>query len=230
MKQKSMDSPSGLHALVPLASLRANEKAQAVLSAATAVFLAQGFSAATTDMIQREAGVSKSTVYVHYTSKEALFAAVIEAECDKFAQNLRDIRFRPSNLRNTLTALGRAYLDIVLSPSGLALYRIVMAEAPRFPQLARRFYLAGPQLIGTMLAARLDDAVQAKEMDAPSVGLEAAANLYASLLRGEAQMQCLTHPDAIPSAAQVDQWVALAVRTFLRAFGRTADFPSSSSK
>jgi AcrR family transcriptional regulator len=41
-----------------------------------AVFLANGFSAATTDMIQQAAGVSKSTVYSHYPNKEALFAAV----------------------------------------------------------------------------------------------------------------------------------------------------------
>src|SRR3546814_6513872 len=42
-----------------------NAKALTVLRAARNVFLTHGFSAATTDMIQREAGVSKSTVYAH---------------------------------------------------------------------------------------------------------------------------------------------------------------------
>src|SRR3546814_1070545 len=47
-----------------------NAKALTVLRAARNIFLTHGFSAATTDMIQREAGVSKSTVYAHYANKE----------------------------------------------------------------------------------------------------------------------------------------------------------------
>ncbi len=198
-----------------------NEKALRVLQAATTVFLKHGFSAATTDMIQREAGVSKSTVYAHYANKEILFIAVIHAECTAFAQTLRGIQFQPGGLRKTLAAHGHAYLNILLSPSGLALYRVVIGEAPRFPELARTFYLAGPHVIASMLAEQLANAVQAGEVDVTTVGLDAAATLFFSLVRGEAQMQCLTHPDATPSAAQVDQWVELAVITFLRAFKRT---------
>lgn len=200
-----------------------NEKALRLLQAASRVFLAHGFSAATTDMIQREAGVSKATVYGYYPNKEALFVAVIEAECATFARTVRDIRFQPGTLRKTLVALGRAYLEILLSPTGLALYRVVMAEAPRFPQLARTFYLAGPRVIASMLMEQLTHAAQAGEVDVSAVGLDNAASLFSSLVRGEAQMQCLAHPDATPSAAQVDQWIDLAVTTFLCAFGRSPD-------
>src|SRR3546814_7737742 len=88
-------------------------------------------------MIQREAGVSKSTVYAHYANKEALFTAVIEAECASFTNTVHGIEFRPGKLRETLTMLAKAYLDIVLSPGGLALFRVVIAEGQRFPRLAR---------------------------------------------------------------------------------------------
>jgi hypothetical protein len=47
------------------------------------------------------------------------------------------------------------------------------------------------------------------------------------MLRGEGQMESLTHPQARPSAAQLDQWVALAVTTFLRAFGIKSGMNSS---
>src|SRR3546814_490726 len=70
-----------------------NAKALTVLRAARNVFLTHGFSAATTDMIQREAGVSKSTVYAHYANKEALFTAVIEAECASFTKTVHGIEF-----------------------------------------------------------------------------------------------------------------------------------------
>lgn len=195
-------------------------KARTVLEAARDVFLTHGFSAATTDMIQREAGVSKSTVYAHYPNKEALFVAVIEAECAVFAATLRGMEPRPGRLREVLTALAGAYLDIVLSPTGLALFRVVVAEAPRFPDLARTFYLAGPQVIANVVADHLAVAMASDEVDLAEVGREAAANLFINLVRAGPQLQCLTHPGASPSAAQMDQWTNEAVSTFMRAYGR----------
>ena len=195
-------------------------KARTVLRAARDVFLTHGFSAATTDMIQREAGVSKSTVYAHYATKEALFDAVIEDECAALMQSMRGIKIQPGKLKENLTALARAYLDIVLSPRGLSLFRVVIAEAPRFPKLARTFYLAGPQVIANMVADCLGAAVAAGEADLSDLGRDAAARLFTNLVRGESQLQCLTHPDAIPSAAQIDQWTGEAVTTFMRAYGR----------
>src|SRR3546814_5900785 len=88
-----------------------NAKALTVLRAARNVFLTHGFSAATTDMIQRDAGVSKSTVYAHYANKVALFTAVVEAECAAFTNAVQDINFRPGKLRETLTLLAWAYLN-----------------------------------------------------------------------------------------------------------------------
>ncbi|KOQ92535.1 TetR/AcrR family transcriptional regulator, partial [Pluralibacter gergoviae] len=58
-------------------------KAQKVLAGAKSIFLARGYSAATTDMIQQAAGVSKSTVYAYYPNKEALFTAVVEQQCGR---------------------------------------------------------------------------------------------------------------------------------------------------
>jgi TetR/AcrR family transcriptional regulator, mexJK operon transcriptional repressor len=197
-----------------------NAKALTVLRAARTVFLNHGFSAATTDMIQREAGVSKSTVYAHYANKEALFVAVIEAECAAFTQTVRGIQSRPGKLRETLTALARAYLDIVLSPTGLALFRVVIAEGPRFPDLARALYLAGPQVIANIAAEHLAHAMASAEVDLAEIGRDAAANLFINLVRSEPQLQCLTHPNASPSAAQMDQWTNVAVTTFMRAYGR----------
>src|SRR3546814_7242103 len=164
-------------------------------------------------MIQREAGVSKSTVYAHYANKEALFVAVIEAECAAFTNTVRGIGFRPGKLRETLTMLARAYLDIVLSPGGLAVFRVVIAEGPRFPKLARTFYLAGPQVMTTMVSEQLARAAASGEVDLGEIGRDTAASLFINLVRGEPQLQCLTHPDAAPSSAQIDQWANAAVVT-----------------
>lgn len=201
------------------ANTEMNAKALAVLRAARTIFLTHGFSAATTDMIQREAGVSKSTVYAHYENKEALFVAVIENECAAFTSTLRGIEFRPGKLRETLTALARAYLDIILSPVGLALYRVVIAEAPRFPSLGRTLYLAGPQVIASMVADQLALAVASGEVDLGEVGRDVAANIFVSLVRSEPQLRSFTHPDIPASAVQVDHWANAVVTTFMRAYG-----------
>ncbi|AXV83858.1 TetR/AcrR family transcriptional regulator [Ralstonia solanacearum] len=196
-----------------------NDKEMSVLKAATAVFLAHGFSAATTDMIQRKASVSKATMYACFPNKEAMFAAVIEQECATMAATIQAIQAAPGDIAKTLTDIGLSYLTFVVSPTALALYRVVVAEAPRFPDLARRFYLAGPKVVTSMVAARLKEAAQDGEIDIQSVGVDAAATLFISLVRTEGQLESLTHPDAQPSAAQLDHWVQLAVTTFMAAFG-----------
>lgn len=198
-------------------------KASAVLAGARKIFLTHGFSVATTDMIQQAAGVSKSTVYAYYPTKEALFTAVVEAECEQFIKAIRELTFSDAHLAKKLTEIGQAYLAMVLSPDILAVYRIIVSEAPRFPDLARRFYLAGPGAMNTLVAEMLDTALTKGQLDLGGVGRNAAAILFVNMIRGEPQMQCLTHPQSPASAAQRDQWVEDAVATFLRAFQKRRD-------
>ncbi|MEM5432074.1 TetR/AcrR family transcriptional regulator [Cupriavidus oxalaticus] len=195
-------------------------KATVVMAAARSVFLGHGFSAATTDMIQQAAGVSKATVYSHYPTKEALFIAVIDAECERFIASIRALRFQSTRLDHVLMALAQAYLEIVLSAPALDLFRVVVADAPRFPELARKFYLAGPNTLNEIVAAHLDEAAGRGETDFSAVGRDVAASLFVNLVRGELQLQCLTHPGSVPSAAQRDLWARAAVTTFVRAFGK----------
>jgi AcrR family transcriptional regulator len=202
--------------------MKKSDKKLAVLDAAASVFLAHGFSAASTDMIQSKAGVSKATMYACFPNKEAMFTAVVERECAAMSEAFRSIRAKPGDPARMLAELGGAYLDFILTPTMLALYRVVVAETPRIPDLGRQFYLAGPQVSTSVLAERLSETARAGEIDVLSVGIEAAAALFFSMVRAEAQLECLLHPDARPSPVQIDRWVQLAVTTFLRAFGVSA--------
>lgn len=195
-------------------------KAYTVLRAARKTFLTHGFGSATTDMIQREAAVSKSTVYTHYANKEALFVAVVEAECRTFAETVRAIKFCPGKLKETLTALAQAYLDIVLAPSGLALHRIIVSEGQRFPALARNFYMAGPSVITSMVADHVASAVASSEVDLGDLEYDEAARVFINMVRSEPQLLALTHPDSAPTKQQIERWVHVVVDTFMRAYGR----------
>lgn len=195
------------------------DKAQTVLDAATEIFLSHGFSAATTDMIQKKAGVSKATMYGCYANKEAIFAAVIERECQAMISVVKDVAPTPDDIAQTLTAIGTSYLTIILSETGIALFRVAVGDAPRFPSLARAFYLSGPKAMTNVLADHLAEAAKDGQLNLQTVGIDHAAGLFISLLRGELQMDTLTHPGATPSAAQIDYHVGLAVTTFMAAFG-----------
>jgi TetR/AcrR family transcriptional regulator, mexJK operon transcriptional repressor len=197
-------------------------KAYIVLRAARTIFLTHGFSSATTDMIQREAAVSKSTVYAHYANKEALFIAVVEAECKAFAESVRAIKFYPGKLKETLTALARTYLEIVLSPSGLALHRIIVSEGSRFPALGGTFYMAGPSVITSMVADHLASAAASSEVDVGDLEFEEAARVFINMVRSEPQLFSLTHPDSPSTRQQIERWVSVVVQTFIRAYGRQA--------
>lgn len=196
-----------------------------ILAAATRLFLSHGFAAATTDMIQREAGVSKATLYACHGSKEALFEAVVETACDALMARFDAIECRPGQLEQTLTRLGRTYLEILLCPASLTLYRAVVAESVRFPHLARIFYLAAPKRSVERVAGHLDAAARAGELDLQAVGVTDAAAVFIGLLRGEGHTECVLHPEARPSAAQIDDWVRLAVSTFLRAYAHRPERP-----
>ena len=50
------------------------QKTQAIIKAACYYFLQYGYNGATTDLIQKKAGVSKATLYNHFPTKESLFA------------------------------------------------------------------------------------------------------------------------------------------------------------
>lgn len=195
-------------------------KPYTVLRAARKIFLTHGFGSATTDMIQREAAVSKSTVYAHYANKEALFVAVVDAECRTFAETVRAIKVSPGKLKETLAALAQAYLDIVLSPSGLALHRIVVSEGPRFPALARNFYTAGPSVITSMVAEHFASAAASGELDLGDLEYEEAARIFINMVRSEPQLLSLTHPDSTPTKQQIERWIKVVVETFMRAYGR----------
>src|SRR3546814_9132007 len=69
-----------------------------------------------------------------------------------------------------------------------------------------------------MVAEQLANAAASGEVDLGEIGRETAASLFINLVRGEPQLQCLTHPDAAPSSAQIDQWANAAVVTFMRAY------------
>lgn len=196
-------------------------KARTVLNAAKKVFLAHGFSGATTDMIQREAGVSKSTVYAHFANKETLFSAVVETECTSSSNTLKSIQFIAGEIRSVLLKVARAYLDIVLSSSGASLARIVIGEVDRFPQLGHIFYEAGPQECIDLVTQLVELAIANNDLDTKGKTARELARLFVASVRSEPQLYYLTHPKDAPSQQRREHWAELVVDSFLMSYQKS---------
>jgi TetR/AcrR family transcriptional regulator, mexJK operon transcriptional repressor len=198
-------------------------KAESVLAAAKRAFLAAGFGAVSMDTIAREAGVSKATVYAHFGSKEELFGAVIERECEQYFDRFSTGELDPCDVRASLTVLGRRFLELILSPDAIALHRIIVGEVTRFPMLGEVFWRAGPERERVQIEGFLRNAAAAGTLTLPDPRL--AAEQFVSLVRADVQLRQLLHLEAEPGDCGIEIVVESAVDTFIRAFQRQAAPP-----
>ena len=130
---------------------RAQQTREQIRAAAHRLFLQHGYLATSTDAILAEAGISsKETLYRHYASKEELFVDVLghlTLEQPRFSSKLSQIHppHDLPSLRQALTTIAREIFSMMSQPEYLALLRVMIAEAPRFPQLGPLFYATVPQ-------------------------------------------------------------------------------------
>src|SRR5712675_3421616 len=104
-----------------------------VLRAATASFLVDGYRSSIERIAQR-AGVAKQTVYSHFPSKDHLFEEVAREMAKRV---LVELEGESSDLRGGLLRFALAYRERVLNDEGIAMFRTLVAEIPRFRTLAR---------------------------------------------------------------------------------------------
>ena len=193
-------------------------KAESILAAAKRNFLAAGFGAVSMDTIARDAGVSKATVYAHFAGKEELFGAVVGRECEHYLARFSPSELDPRDVRASLNVLGRRFLELILSPDGIALHRIILAEVTRFPLLGEVFWHAGPERQRLQIEAYLKRAMASGSLALADTRL--AAEQFVSLVRGEIQLRYLLRLDSDAEPSGIRAAVEDAVATFMRAFER----------
>jgi TetR/AcrR family transcriptional regulator, mexJK operon transcriptional repressor len=203
---------------------RSARKRRAIMEAATALFLRDGYRNTSMDQVAADAAVSKQTVYKQFADKEQLFRAIVlgvtgnsEAIITDMTSVLRstDVASR-EELRTVLTDLARRYIDGVLQPRVLALRRLIIAEAERFPDLARTYFEQAPARAIEVVADVLRDYTERGLLAADDPRLAAAhfAYLVLAIPLDRAQF----YPRDRPSGAERDRLAGEAVRIFLAAY------------
>lgn len=193
-------------------------KRQAILAAASELFLAEGYAAVSMDAVARRAGVSKATLYAHLASKEALFGAVVEARCAAMAEGLDIAAQHELPLRDALAALGRYLLDFVLSPPVIGIFRVALAEGVRFPDLARAFHEAGPMLTRARVTAWVTEEQRRGRLRSDADPALIAEHCNA-LMRGSLLMRVMLGIGPAPGPAEIGAAADAAAEAVLRAYG-----------
>jgi AcrR family transcriptional regulator len=196
------------------------EKRAQILAGAATVFAADGYDGASMARIASVAGVSKGTLYNYFDSKAALFTAYVGDACDRGLANVFDPAARDDEPASVLLRIGRNMTRMMLSEVGLAIYRVVIAEAAQFPELARGFFEAGPAKAIGFLADWLAEETRRGRLSVPDPAFAAEQFFSLCQTRLVLRRKLAMLPD--PPEADIDRVVQAAVAMFLRMYGPPA--------
>lgn len=193
---------------------------QAILDAATTVFLEKGYKGTSMDEVAAVAAVSKQTVYKNFTDKRSLFTEIIHRGLDRIDDLFSDVAGSlavTEDLEGDLTALARQFVANLTQPRLLQLRRLVIAEADRFPELGRSYYERGPEHVHALLAASFSKLADREllTLDDPTL----AANHFTWLITSipvNRVMFCGSGEHF--TQAELDRFADEAVRVFLAAY------------
>jgi AcrR family transcriptional regulator len=138
----------------------AGEVEARIVKAAHRLFLERGLAGASIDEIAKLASAGKPTIYARFPNKEALFAAVLTRKVDEDIARIASHAPTGTTVEERLAELGAAVLREVLVSDTIGLWRLAIAEAPRFPHLASIVDTAARCRANEAIALLLSEAAQ----------------------------------------------------------------------
>jgi len=199
---------------------RGEGKRRAILQVAHDVFLAQGYAATSMSEIAARLGGSKGTLYNYFRSKEELFSAFMSDVCVGQAAIYFDPVMKSvegKSVRESLIDIGVSLLEFLLLEDIIAVHRLVVAEADRFPELGRLFYEAGPHRGEVRFTEYFRQAMAAGRI--PEDDPKVVGQRLKDLVMSDVYLRRLWGVAGDLDATTLRAHVTQSVDIFLRAFG-----------
>lgn len=195
-------------------SKRGEKRRAAFIEAATDVFLEHGYAAASLDMVIERSGGSRRTLYEQFGDKSGLFSAVVDALLDQIIGRLSQLSMEHDDPEAALRKLGVGFMKTLMSEKLLSAFRMIIAEAQRFPELGARFFEDEPERAFEIISTYL------KQCEARGVARfrdpERAARHFLELMKGDLHLRALMQPGHAPTEPEIEAHVDFAVGVFLR--------------
>jgi AcrR family transcriptional regulator len=121
---------------------RKAERPQEILDAAFHEFSRNGYATTTLERIAERAGVTKGTIYVYFDNKEHLFISMVQEFTKAARETVQELfETHDGSTADLLRAqFAFIYQHLVEDRRRREVLRMLIAEAPRFPELADRYH------------------------------------------------------------------------------------------
>jgi AcrR family transcriptional regulator len=125
--------------------VRTEEKRDAIVQAASEVFLELGFEGASMSQIAARVGGSKRTLYGYFPSKEELFVAFAKDMSDRYIDPLLDALSQSNGpVAETLQRFGEDILGFLCAPSSITIWQTIIGVSGR-SDVGALFFNSGPE-------------------------------------------------------------------------------------
>lgn len=162
-----------------------DDRRQKFIQAAERLFLEHGYAGTSVNLIVRVAGGSLATLYAEFGTKEKLFEAVMTRRAAAAFEGAQQTMQAAGNVKAELQALAVRIQERTLSPDGLALYRLAVAEGPRFADLRKAVLTSGMQGFLRRLAGYFEQLGKSGRLRVDEPHL--AAERFLALVQGQQQ-------------------------------------------
>lgn len=194
-----------------------------VLEGARTIFLRDGFEGASVDDIAQAAGVSKATLYSYFPEKRIMFTEVFRAELARDTADAGALLEVDLPVGQILPFIVQMISAHIVSDFGMAIFRVSVAEAERFPLLAHEYYEAGPAQLRRQLVRYLRKRAACGELKIADFDL--AADQLIELSSTSLHDRALFLGRDSVDTALLRKVCDGAVRMFLACYGADADTP-----
>jgi TetR/AcrR family transcriptional repressor of mexJK operon len=196
-------------------------KGGAILDAAWELFLERGVGAVSIEAIAARAGVSKMTVYKHYTDKHALFeeAVLREMRAIETAQIVEAADAGEPDLEQRLRAFGMGIMSFLATDFAIDFYNVLSGELGRHPELALTFWNAGPGRTIANLTAIIASASDQLAIDDPARAAEALFGFWQGASNYQLALRVDVDEFRNTLAERVDYGIAVFMRAFMQPRG-----------
>ncbi len=196
----------------------ARQKKSAILDAATTLFLRTGYDGTTLEAIAKEAEVSTGTLFKYFPSKAELFGGIMERAWA--ADNFDTVPQKTISGTEKLKSIGLDYAARLADNDVVALFRVIIAEANRFPELGQALYERGKAPYLASLDNFLEAEVASGRMSMSEEQRPFAAREFLGMINDQLFWPRLLVATQSPSSDETQTVVYSACETFLSRYAR----------
>lgn len=193
------------------------KKNSAILEAASHLFLEQGFDGTSMDGVARRAGVSKQTVYSHFSSKEQLFGEAVHAAIAAYYPDRALAAVETHTLEADLRAVCHMLASLLMDERAISMFRLLVAAGAKGPTLGEIFWHSGPEELHRQLSDFLQAWAERGALDIENT--QKAGQQLIALVKEPAHFRISIGIQDPLQEAEIEACVDDAVSSFLKLYG-----------